>query len=539
MAWTVDINENLRKLAERAVNAVIERFSPQRQAERQGTAVAERLQRIAKDVTSRGASVPPPVVPGTGKVWTGTGVQTSVDLHQQLAISNRDARYGRAFAGTGPTPAAYAKKDEINLPFLASVHTHVERNGWMWDKADLDERIVREHEHLQPADRARRMWLFSTYPRLLPRNDTKLAHLVRNAVAAILDDIDSFDASLSELQVANRSGMALSEICYRPKRIRVVTGPKQSLLVESEAVASVESIPVRSLAFDINTDRPYVNQGAWSWVDPFQDPTGAPLRKVLYHKGFGDGFARMRGYGFAASHLHWMSKLTWEKAGTLVETYGVVTPYVQPEDDGLDIQDEDEAAARAALAELGKGIPTVLSRRIGEIKTTPVPAALTPIHQCVIGYCNTGLSKLVTGQTLAMEMGGVGSYNATETHADQQEGVQRIDARLTQNSCNAQLLRFLCELNALAWARAFAPYCPGEECTPQAICECVPRILWDVSRKLTKTDRLKMFLDASERGLPVSRAQMYEEFDFRAPLDPTDALQPGQVDKAQPAALAA
>ena len=534
MAWTVDLNANFRRAAERLVNGVLDRLSPVRRAEQQASGVGEQVLQAAKHVVKkRSASVPPPIVPGTGKSWTGTGIKEAIDPQQQQVLGSMDARRGRAFARTGPTPAAFARTDEITLEYIARLHSHVERNGWMWDKADLDMRIVREHEHLQPADRQRRAWLFSTYPRLMPRNDTRLAQLVRNAVAAIVEDIDGFDSSLSELQVANATGMGMSEICYKSRRLRVVTGPKQSLLVDSEGVSSLESIPNRSLAYDIETDQPYVNQGGWTFVDPLRTAAGEPLRKVLYHKGFGDGAARVRGYGFAAHHLHWLSKLCWEKAASLVEVYGLPTPYAQPDDTDHDVQDEDLEAINAALRDLGKGIPTVLSKRAGELKTTPQPTAITPLHQAWIGYCNTGLSKLVTGQTLAMEVGSVGSYNASETHADSMEGVQRIDARLTANACNAQLLRFLCEINAVAWARAFAPYCPGEECSPQAIIECVPRIIWDVSRKLTKTERLKMFCDASGI-LPLSRAQMYEEFDFRPPMNDADELKPAASAPAAP-----
>lgn len=518
-------NANAEGLARRLVDRVIDWFSPRRRAERMAPLVAAHLMQSGRQaVAARAASIPAPVVPGTGQTWTGQQVSESINREQQVRFGSPDARRGRATARTGPVPRAYANHPEITIDRIARIHTHVERNGWMWDKADLDSRILREHEHLQPADRARRAWIFQTHPRIVPRNDSRLALLVRNAVEAVLDDIDGFDSSVSELQVANGSGGAMSELVWKRKPLRIVTGPRTATLVESETVASLEPVPLRSLAFDISTDRPYVNQGNWGWVDPFRDPfLDEPLRKVVFHRGFGDGDTRMRGYMFAAHHLHWMSKLAWEKSGVLVETYGVSTPFLQPEDDGTNIRDEDYALGEEVLADLGKAIPAIIPRRLGKVELTPTPTAITPIQQAMIGFCYTGMSKLVTGQTLAMEVGNVGSYNASDTHADQQEQVQRIDARLTSGSLNSQLLRFIVELNATAWALAFAPYCE-ERCTPDAILQCVPRITWDVSRKLSKPDRLKMFIDAKKEGLDIDVGQVYEECGFRPALTADSAF---------------
>lgn len=539
MGLSVDINSALRRTAQRLIDGVIQRLAPGYAAQQKaGALAAELLARSKREVEQRSASVPPPVVPGTGQSYGGTGIHKMLNKDQQIRFGLPDARRGRATAYTGPSPQAYAQYPEITIPYIAQVHTHVQRNGYMWDKADLDARVLREHEHCQPADRSRRAWIFSAPMRLRPRNETRLALLVRNAVQAVIDDIDGFDSSVCETQVANMSGASLTEIVYRPRPLRVVVDRKRATVVESECVASLEAIPLRSTAYDIETDRIYLNQGGWGWIDPFVDPyTGRELRKVIYHKAYGDGPARLRGYGFAAHHMHWISKLGWEKLGTVAETYGAQTPYLQPRNDEQ-ITDEDYAQGEQALADLGKAIPVILSDKLGEIKLTPIPTAITPIHQALIGMANTGLSKLITGQTLLMEMGGVGSYNAGDNHADQQEAVQRIDAKLTAGTLNSQLIRYIVELNAVAWALAFARYCEGEPCTPDAIRQCVPWIGWDVSRKLTKVERLKMFIDAAGAGLLIDTDQVYEECAFRPALSPETALRAAQPAASAPQASA-
>lgn len=507
------------------VGAVMATFAPRRHAQTQAPLLAAQTYHAAKDaIKARSATIPEPVVPGTGLRWTGSTVDHALSYEQQELVSSREARGGRAFARTGPTPRNLASYPEITLDHIAKVHTHVERNGWMWDKADLDARILREHEHLHPAERARRAWIFQNYPTLVACNDSQLALLVRNAVAAVVDQIDGFDSSVCDMQVANMSGGAVSELIWKPRMLRVVTGPRRSIMVPSDTVASVERISLRSVAYDITTDRPWVNQGNWGWVNPLVNPwTGEDLQKVLVHKGYGDGDTRMCGYGFACHHLHWMSKLAWEKAGTLVEVYGVSTPYLQPVDDE-NIRDEDYEDAEQALADLGKGNPAIFPARMGEVKLTPTPSALTPLQQAMIGFCYTGMSKLVSGQTLTMEVGNVGSYAAMDGHGDEKEMVQRIDSRLTDGTLNAQMLRYIVAANAQVWAAVFAPYCPGEACSPEAVLQSVPRINWDVSRKVSKADRLKMFIDAKKEGLLIDAGQVYDECGFRPSLSPESAF---------------
>lgn len=514
------MNSNSQSLAAKLVGAVMERWSPKRRAEKAAPGVAaEHIKRQQEEVAQRSASIPPPTVGDTGKSWSGREVAKAISEEQQARLGSEDARRGRAFARTGPSPRWSAQYPRFDLNLIATVHTHVERNGYMWDKADLDARILREHEALHPADRARRMWLFATYPRLVPANDSRVALLVRHAVAAVIDQIDGFDSSVGELQIANASGLSMGELIWRDRRLRIPVGPGVAVSVDSETISSIESVPLRSIATDIDTEIPYVNQGGWGWVNPFVDPwRQEPLRKVIYHKTYGDGDARMRGYGFCAHHLHWLSKLAWEKKASLLEVYGLQSAYVQPQDDNENIRDEDYEAAETFISRLGKGFGGILSARLGKVELTPPPGQLTPIHQAIMGYCNTAMLRLVTGQTLSQEAGDAGSYNLGETHADQQEGGQRIDCRMTCNTLNAQLIRYIVQVNAQRWAAAFAPHSEGESCTPEDILASAPRINWHVGRKETRTERLKMFIDASP-FLDIDSDQVRDECDLRAPID--------------------
>ena len=86
--------------------------------------------------------------------------------------------------------------------------------------------------------------------------------------------------------------------------------------------------------------------------------------------------------------------------------------------------------------------------RYGELKHSPVPAGLAPIHTQMLGYCRTEQSKLILGSTLSVEIGSNGSYAAADVHADGVVDTQRIYATLIAEALRSQVVRWLLEVNA-------------------------------------------------------------------------------------------
>lgn len=475
-------------------------------------------------LSKRNANLPPKPLPGFGVTPAMHSPFVHPSWEQQRLLGSREARYGRAFGRTGPGPLYWNRNFELTIANIARVHSETENIGWCWHKADLDQRLLREEAHLRQADRSVRVKVLNAPMRLKPAGRGRLAALVCNAVEATLDQLDGFKRNAAELLVAMGGGYGLQEITWKPRTLRIPVAKDLSLSLVTETVERLDMIPNRSVVFDIVDDRPWVMQSTQPGheVDPFADPeTGEPTYKavLLTDIAVAGEPIRMRGYQFAAHLLGYLKGLAWERGGITLETYGVATPFAEF-DPLVNPTDEQFERARRAVGDVGKGQPTVAHGF--KLNATQVPPSLANLHQQFIGRVNAEFSKLVTSQTLAMETGGVGSYNASDTHADQQESVQQMWASLLGDAYRSQLVRFIVHINAEAWARAFAPYCPGEDCSPAAIRAAVPILFWDVRRKETRSERLKMFVDAKNAGWAPDARQVYEECDFQHPTEPAE-----------------
>ena len=526
-------NFNFRRILRRGIDSLLDRALPpptkktaptvdSKAAEKAAETTAMQAMQGAHNAIQaklkeeRSAPYEAPIVPGTGRRWGGSNLKGAVNQTQQRLFSSREAQRGRALSLTGPSAQSQEQSPDLDLPYIAAVRSQVQRSGWMYQKADLDARLLREDPQLAQCDRSRRAAFYKARHTIAPKDETRLSYLVCNACEGILDELDGFDSSMAALGIANGSGIAMQEVVYKPLRLRIVTGPRQSFIVDSEGVEALHPIPNRSLAYDIDQeDEPYILQGAFDPIDPFHDPeTGEVLRKVMYHRGFGDSLPRTRGYMTAAHPLCYLKNLSMERLGVLVETFALSTPYLQnPAENNA--TDEDLIDGRDALADIGKGIPAVIPGIFGEVKSTPVPANMTPIQSFAIGIVDAAISKLVTSQTLSSEAGGVGSYALGNVHADEKEDTQQIDLSLASTTERTQLIRFIVDINAERWARAFASYCPGEECTPDAIRRCLPKVRWVLNRKVDPVARLKMFCDGKDAGMLIDSGQVYEEANFR------------------------
>lgn len=559
MGTTPGDNSTFRNALRRTIDKLLDRALPKPKnpprGENRAAAVGSSIaaaQKVAEAkiaAETRSAPFEAPTIPGTGRQWHVSNIKENVDLGQQRLLATKEARRGRVFSLTGPSPTSYEQTQALTLPYIARLRSQVQRSGWLLEKADLDSRLLREDYQLQQADRSRRAAFYKARHVLSPRDGSKLAYLTCNAVAAIIDDIDGFQTSFANFGVANGSGIAMQDVVYKPVKIRVVTGKNQSFMLDCEGIHGLYPIPNRALVYDIDTDdSPYVLQGSYNPVNPLYLPgeqdkgiPDEPLNKVVYHRSFGDGPPRRRGYMEAAHTLCYLKALSIDKLGCMVEEFSLPTPYLQnPENPNL--TDEDLDASHEALEDLGKGKPATIPATMGEVKFTPSPQTFLPIHQIAISIIDAALSKLITSQTLAMESNGVGSFALGNVHAEQQADVQAIDLNLAADTERQQLVRYILDFNAETWARAFAPYCPGEECSPDAIRACLPRVRWALNRSVDPPARLKMFVDAKQEGLLISEDQVYSECDFvragdsesafGAKPDPTP--EPGQEPAAAP-----
>jgi len=99
-----------------------------------------------------------------------------------------------------------------------------------------------------------------------------------------------------------------------------------------------------------------------------------------------------------------------------------------------------------------------------------------------------------------------------------------MDAAMLSETLRTQLVRFIVDKNAEAFARAFSPYIVGG-CTPADVRACAPRIVIEVNPKLNQPERLKMFLDVKGAGIEIDPDQLREEVGIRPAANPTLATE--------------
>ena len=95
---------------------------------------------------------------------------------------------------------------------------------------------------------------------------------------------------------------------------------------------------------------------------------------------------------------------------------------------------------------------------------------------------------------------------------------------MLSETLRTQLVRFLVDKNAEAFARAFSTYIVGG-CTPADVRACSPRIVVEVNPKLSQPERLKMFLDVKGAGIEIDPDQLREETGIRPSANPTLATE--------------
>lgn len=429
------------------------------------------------------------------------------------AMRSKEARRARTTSGAGQEPIGFAPMPEITLASIANAQRLAHRTGWVNRKVDIDSRFVRDSSHLGAIDRKLRAWAYKAPLRIRPRTATPLSYLVAAAVRAAVDQLDGLSSSVDELGSMACHGFACGELVWRDCDLSIPISKGRSVRVPLEIVSSIEEVGQRNFAFDI------VNGSAWLCLGANQH---VPVRdewaqKFLYVRGPGSGPDRFRGYGWAGALLSYLDGLTLEKFGTLVEVFGLATPYLQRDETSM-LSDDEHAHALSILEDLGKAQPAVIPSKYGKLDHSPVPSGLAPIHQSMLGYIKTEQSKMVLGSTLAVEIGAVGSQAAATVHADGLVDTQRIYASLTADAFRSQPVRWFLQANAERLAAAFNRYVPGG-CSPQDVEAEAPTIEWVLSDE-TPAQRLAVFQGVVGLDYALDEEQVRQELGVLAPLAP-------------------
>jgi hypothetical protein len=432
------------------------------------------------------------------------------------AVRSRDARYGKTTIGLGTEPQAWSATftGAITPVSIADGQRRATMTGWQDWRVDTSSRFLRDDSHVGGVDQIRRSG-FYRYPfRVAPRRGDfrPSSILLANAVRAAIESISGFTSACAETTGA-MFGFGCGELVWKPGHRLTIPAGKKTITVESEIVSFIEPIVNRYFAFDVVSERPYLCFGPSEYVDI----SAGDLQKFLWVKGDGQAglVSRFRGWSWSNDWLSYLAALDLEKFGILIETFGVSTPFLQRNTEGT-VSPSEAQQAIGILEAIGTGKPTIIPARLGELKHSPVPTALAPLHAQFLSSVRQEQSKRILSSTLQTQLSSNGSWAAADVHEGQETKVGKIDTALTAEAIQDQLVKYLVDANAEAWASAFSRYVPGG-ITPDDL-RTTPLLCGFVVTDETPLQRTQVFAAARALGLEVDPEQVREETGIRAPM---------------------
>lgn len=425
-------------------------------------------------------------------------------LRSQEALTGRFTYYSGETQSNTPTYPASG----INPLRIGSIYTEVITTGRVLQKADMDDQVMRRDTHLRATDGARVAAVVSKQVYSTPANQSDLARDLAYLGQAMIDDTDNFDHSCGRLLKANRSGYGSGEAVFAHKALHVAG---RNLSIPGAWPQQIDEVYNRNYRFDPIKDEPLLNQASGKFV-----PIDRAKWKILFHEGVGDGPVRMRGHLTCTIWPHMIKHDGIARLAQCLDFYGIPHPFAEM--DWEHFQNEElKQATRDAMADFGSGNPYI---KVKEVLWgfTDLPAGLDArgMHGLLWGLCNTEQSKAVQGETLTTELGGVGSYNASETHADVKADIVALDERGLASTIR-KWMRAVFILNMPALCRAFGA-------TPVQILGCIPKVYWLIHRAMDPEVRQRMRFAAVAAGLAIDREQEYRENGWAKPTHPDEAI---------------
>jgi phage gp29-like protein len=479
-------------------------------------AITDRLKRLFGridkiEVDAKSAEVAP-IAPGFS-VPKFAGVSAVVNRNPQLVdqINGPDAMFGRVSYSAGPiyTRNNTYPADALEPGRIREILRQADL-GIMQLKSEMDEQILERDAHLRGIDLARRVEVSGKPFRIQPRNETALSSSLATFIRAIVEEIDSFDQSIEDLLSANGRGYSAAEITWAFEKVRLTDPSGAIKLVECLVPMRLDYVHQKHFTFDQFTDEPYLNLHGNNLT--------LPPGKFVFHAAPGTGLIERRGFMRACVWLHALKQYAIRDWAVFSHIYGI--PQLEGIYDGeIAQQDLQRQVYESVLRDFGQGYPAIHSRDF-EIKISQPPTGGTSqsVHAAMIGWCNAEMSKVVQGETLTTEVGGVGSYAVGAVHADVKHAIVTGDARKLAKTIRSDLFIPIIEANITTLCETFGA-------TRDEIIASIPTMSWRIDRETSPLDRARIVSMAiNEWGMKIDEEQQRDEFALNAPRPGSNAL---------------
>lgn len=107
---------------------------------------------------------------------------------------------------------------------------------------------------------------------------------------------------------------------------------------------------------------------------------------------------------------------------------------------------EDKEALLQAVQSLGSDAAGIISKST-EIEFVQDVKSTNDVHKTLADFCNAEMSKAVLGQTLTTEIGGTGSYAASQTHDEVRQDIKEADCKALAETLRRDLIKPIVRFN--------------------------------------------------------------------------------------------
>lgn len=460
-------------------------------------------------------------LPGVS-TWGLTGTPNRSE-ELMRALRTQEAYFGKISTDAGPTLtrfSSYPANDLNPQAIIAAQQQAFAGFPLIW--SEMVEQVLSRDSHLSGIAQQRIDDVIKGSWRLIRAKNDDVSAAVRNFADDAMRGIDELEDAFGWLLWANAYSYSLVEVVWK-KELVTFPGPNGDVIGPVEVIvpARLEPVHPKHIRFDMRTDEPYLWLGS--------DQVSLPVGKFVFLRG--EGFhpiTARRGWMHACIWLSMFRSIGWSGWATFVNRFGMPVPMIEYDGDVAQYS-EYKAAYQAILNSLGTGQGAIYPSSGAKFRIEPPSAGggASDPHSALSDACDAAQSVRVLGATLTAKIGNVGSFSASETHAEVKYAKEESDARRMWTAIRCQLLAPMIRVNSVALANALRK--AGYSVSPEDIACRVPKGLHRVPREVDAGQRI-MIIDTAvnKLGLRVSAESLYDQFDISQPLSDDDVL-PGEA----------